>query len=109
MRSRAIVIAAQLIGRPADALRFYTSVDSAALNSDGTFDYDWIIFARSIKGRGDAALALGDTAAARRHYERFVRLWKNADPQFRPEREVAIHALASLSRGDRPQVRIIPR
>jgi tetratricopeptide (TPR) repeat protein len=101
--------AAQLTGRSADALRFHQSVDDASLNVSGAIDFDWIIFARSIKGRGDAALALGDTAAARRHYERFVRLWKDADKQFVPEYELAVAALGSLKRGDRPQVRVIPR
>jgi tetratricopeptide (TPR) repeat protein len=101
--------AALLIGRPADALRFYQAVDDASLAVTGNIDHDWIIFARSIKGRGDASLALGDTAAARRHYERFVRLWKNADAQFHPERDAAAAALASLKRGDVPQVRVIPR
>ncbi len=101
--------AAQLIGRPADALRFHQSVDDASLNVSSNIDHDWIIFARSIKGRGDASLALGDTAAARRHYERFVRLWKDADAQFQPERDAAVAALASLKRGDVPAIRVIPR
>ena len=56
-----------------------------------------------------ASLALGDTASARRHYERFVRMWKDADAQFRPERDAAAAALASLKRGDVEQVRAIPR
>lgn len=101
--------AAQLLGRPAEALRFHQSVDNAAFTVIGELDHDWIIFGRSLKGRGDAALALGDTASARRHYTRVVRLWKDADAQFRPERDAAAAALASLDRGDVPQVRVIPR
>jgi hypothetical protein len=101
--------AAQLLGLSTDAMRFHESVDEASLGTFGAVDFDWIIFGRSIKGRGDAALAQGDTASARRHYERFVRLWKDADRQFIPERDQTVAALASLDRGDRPQVRVIPR
>ena len=84
-------------------------MDDAAFTLFGALDHDWIIFGRSIKGRGDAALALGDTASARRHYTRFVRLWKDADAQFRPERDATAAALANLDRDDVPQVRVIPR
>jgi eukaryotic-like serine/threonine-protein kinase len=92
--------AALLIGRPTEALTLLAGVDSSAFDTWG-FDQDWMIYTRSLKARGDAALAVGDTATARRYLSRFVRLLERADPVFHPERNAAQAALTAITRGDR--------
>ena len=99
--------AALLSGRAAEALRYAERVDSGLFRSTGTLDLDWLFSARAIKARGDAALALGDSARARREYERFVTLWRNADAELAGERVEAQRKLDSLrTAGDRAGVRV---
>ncbi len=42
---------------------------------------------------------LGDTRAAASHYARFVELWKDCDPEFRPLLEQARAGLARVGAG----------
>ncbi len=46
--------------------------------------------------RGRIAEAAGDRAAAAGHYERFVELWRGADPELQPRVEEARQAIARL-------------
>jgi tetratricopeptide (TPR) repeat protein len=98
--------AALTLGRVDDALRSFHAVDSASFNLN-VLDLDWLFAARAIRGRADAYLARGDTVSARREYERFVALWRDAEPPYASERDAAARVLAQLrSQSDRKGVSI---
>src|SRR5262249_26338673 len=67
----------QSIGRNAEALGWYASFGESAL-------YDRIYLAPSHLHRAEIYDRIGDREKARFHYQRFVELWKDADPQLQP-------------------------
>jgi len=55
------------------------------------------IFSTNVHERlGPLYEEIGDTANALRHYERFVELWRNADPALQPRVELARNRVAAL-------------
>jgi tetratricopeptide (TPR) repeat protein len=89
----ALARAAELLGRPREALRHYERLDSLNYATLGAPDPDWLLLVRSYPGRAAQYQALGDTARAREYYRRFVDLWRDADDDLRPEVERAERAL----------------
>ena len=75
------------LGRDDDAFRWY---DSFA----GSFDLPYMAAAHL--RRAEIRERLGDSEQARFHYARFLRLWKNCDPEFRPMTTRAAQALTRL-------------
>jgi tetratricopeptide (TPR) repeat protein len=75
------------LGRDDEALRWYDSFI-------GWPDLPWIAAAHF--RRGEIEARLGNVEHARFHYERFVRLWRRCDPEFRPLVDRATRALAEL-------------
>jgi tetratricopeptide (TPR) repeat protein len=75
------------LGRDDEALRWYDSFL-------GPWDIPWIAAAHYRRGQIQAQL--GHREHARFHYSRFVRLWKDCDPEFRPLVDQATRALAQL-------------
>lgn len=74
-------------GEPDRALRF--------LESFGMYSYPML--APSFLLQGKAHEARGDTAAARDAYRRFLRWWRDADPELEPRKREARDALARLA------------
>jgi hypothetical protein len=89
----ALGVTALALGRPADALAHLGRLDSAEVVS-----VNWLLGARAYALRGDAAAALGDTVAARAHYDTFLDLWQDADAPLQPEREAVRRRRAELDR-----------
>ncbi|HEX5819454.1 MAG TPA: protein kinase [Gemmatimonadales bacterium] len=93
----ALGVTAQALGRPADAARHYARLDSIDVESS-----NWALVSRSYARRAEVAAQLGDTAAARRDYDVFLSLWKDADAPLQAEVQAARRARGELSR---PQAR----
>jgi serine/threonine-protein kinase len=96
----ALARAAELLGRPREALRHYERLDSLSYAALGAPDPDWLLLVRSYPGRAAQYQALGDTARAREYYRRFVELWRDADDELRPEVERAERVLGLPPRRD---------
>lgn len=79
-------------GRHQDALRWYDTLDRGWLNS-------MIFTAPKHLHMGEIHDALGNTDQAILHYSRFVELWKDCDPEFRPLVEKASARLDQLREG----------
>jgi serine/threonine-protein kinase len=89
----ALGAAAQVLGRPAEAARHYARMDSIEVESS-----NWALVSRSYARRAEVAAQLGDTAAARRDYDTFIALWKDADLPLQGEVEAARRARDELAR-----------
>jgi tRNA A-37 threonylcarbamoyl transferase component Bud32 len=89
----ALGVAAQALGRPEDAARHYARLDSIEVESS-----NWALVSRSYARRAEVAAQLGDTAAARRDYDTFLTLWKDADEPLQAEVQAARRALDDLTR-----------
>jgi tetratricopeptide (TPR) repeat protein len=63
---------------------------------------DTYFYAPALRRLGELAEARGDRAAARDYYQRFVDVWRDADPKFQPQVAEARHRLATLG-GDTPR------
>jgi tetratricopeptide (TPR) repeat protein len=96
----ALARAAELVGRPQDALHHYGRIDSLEYQSMQVPDTDWLLLVRSYPGRAAMYQTVGDTARAREYYQRFVELWRDADPPLRAEVERAERALGAAPRGE---------
>ena len=79
------------LGRDDEALRWYDSFL-------GPSDLPWLAAAHF--RRGEIQARLGHREHARFHYARFVRFWKDCDPQLRPLLNRATEALAQLGTGE---------
>jgi len=75
------------LGRDEEALRWYDSF---------LFYYDVPWIAAAHFRRGEIEERLGQRDQARFHYARFLRLWKDCDPELRPLTDLARQALARL-------------
>jgi TolB-like protein len=93
--------AAELLGRPQQALRFYGAMDSSGVSYESVTG-DWLLLVRSWKARADVYRAIGDTANARLYYHRVIEAWVHPDSPLLPERDDAARRLAELERTDRP-------
>ena len=89
----ALGVAAQALGRPADAAAHYARLDSIEVESS-----NWLLVSRSYARRAEVAAQLGATAAARRDYDTFLALWKDADAPLQPEVQAARRARDELAR-----------
>ncbi|MGD8868271.1 MAG: BTAD domain-containing putative transcriptional regulator [Gemmatimonadales bacterium] len=85
LRARAL----QKVGRLREAAIVY--------ETHGQYWADLVFRAPSELGLAEVSEALGDTVEARRHYDQFLRLWWDCDPDLRPFVEAAERRLAELS------------
>jgi tetratricopeptide (TPR) repeat protein len=76
-------------GRDEEAIRWYSSFSGISL-------YDLIFLAPSHLRRGEIQERLGNCEKAIEHYERFIGLWEDCDPELRPLTGEAEHQLAQL-------------
>jgi tetratricopeptide (TPR) repeat protein len=81
----------QRAGRFSEALDAYSSVSDYSL--DGL-----MYLPMSHLHRGDIYLQMDDRERAASHYENFVALWKDCDPEMRPLRDAAFRKLAQIRR-----------
>ena len=93
--------AAEGLGRPAEALRWYAAVDSARVMGSHAVDSDWPLITRAYAHGGAAAEAVGRAAEARRLYRAALDLWREAEPAVRAQRDAVARALCELDRVDR--------
>ena len=63
---------------------------------------DALYYGPGLRRLGELCEAKGDREKAREYYQRFVDLWRNADPVFQPQVTEAKRRLAALG-GDRPR------
>jgi tetratricopeptide (TPR) repeat protein len=89
----ALGVTAQALGRPADATRHYARLDSIDVESS-----NWALVSRAYARRAEVAAQLGDTARARRDYDTFIELWKDADLPLQVEVQAARRARDELTR-----------
>ncbi len=66
-------------------------------DTHGKYWADLVFRAPSELGLAETYDALGDTTEATLRYSRFVRLWRDCDPELRPFVEAAERRLAELS------------
>ncbi len=86
LRARALAV----MGRDAEALRWYRSVWMA-----NVFDLAYV--APAALGEAEILERQGDRAGARERYRAFVELWRDADPELQPLVEQARHRLDALA------------
>ncbi len=79
------------VGRYQEALQWYD-------NLVGTSGYEQVFSPIAHLRRGEIYERLGDPAAAREHYARFVELWQDCDLELRPLLEDARQRLAEMAR-----------
>ena len=61
-------------------------------------EQDEFFFARAHHRLGELHDAKGDLTRAKKHYEMFVELWKNADPELQPKVAAVRARLAALQK-----------
>jgi tetratricopeptide (TPR) repeat protein len=81
--ARAEVLAA--LGDARRALTMYEALEPARFGSQSLLDPAFPLYARSFLARGRLYEELGERARAAAAYERFLTLWKDADPEFQPQ------------------------
>jgi tetratricopeptide (TPR) repeat protein len=90
--ARAEALAA--LGDARRALAMYEVLDPARLSSQGPIDPGFPLYARSFLARGRLYEELGERAKAAEAYQRFLTMWKDADPEFQPQLREARAGLA---------------
>jgi tetratricopeptide (TPR) repeat protein len=63
--------------------------------SNDAWEWPYLLAPRMMKQRGDLAARMGYPEEARAWYERLLRLWSDADPEFKPEVDRVRAALAA--------------
>jgi tetratricopeptide (TPR) repeat protein len=84
------------LGDPRGALAMYEVLDPRRFTEFGLVDPGPALYARSFLARGRLYEELGDRARAVAAYDRFLALWKDADPELDGQRREAREALARL-------------
>ena len=88
-------------GQPDSAIavyeRYITTPDATRLGSWRVGDDDATQLAPAHKRLGELYELRGDRERARRHYGRFIELWKNCDPELRPQVEETKQRLLQLT------------
>ncbi|HVX87923.1 MAG TPA: protein kinase, partial [Gemmatimonadales bacterium] len=97
IRLWALARANEAVGRRTEALRMYERIDSIGPNLLADVDAFALYRARALPAAAALYEAQGDTARARERYQRFLMLWRKADPALQPEVELAQRALAAMS------------
>jgi tetratricopeptide (TPR) repeat protein len=89
------------LGDARQALRTYEAIDPLRFAAVTPFpDPRWALHARSFLVRGQLHEQLGQAAEAARAYERFLELWRDADPAFASQLRTAREGLARVRRGN---------
>lgn len=94
---------AEALGRPEEALDYYTRMDTLRYTASVQAgpDADWLLLVRSYAQRAAVYESLGQRELAMAYYREFLELWDDPDPELQPERDLARRALAELERADR--------
>ncbi len=95
-----IAMTYDLAGKPDSAIAYYTKFVNAKAVSVGTLA-TWLPL--SHKRLGELYENKGNAAQAAMHYEKFVELWKNADPDMQPRVAEVKRRLQKLTSTDRPK------
>jgi tetratricopeptide (TPR) repeat protein len=85
-----------LAGKPDSAIAYF---ERAVAAKDYSLAADTHFRAGSYKRLGELYEAKGDTAKAESNYQKFIELWKDADPELQPKVRDARDRLARLRRG----------
>jgi serine/threonine protein kinase/tetratricopeptide (TPR) repeat protein len=78
------------------ALATYEGMSTHRYSVFGMPDPRWPLYTRSFLARGKLYEAVGERDKAIEAYERFLAIWKNADPRLEPQRREAREAVARL-------------
>jgi tetratricopeptide (TPR) repeat protein len=78
------------------AVAIYEALDPRRFNSNALVEPGWPLYARSFLARGEAYEQLGDRAKAEASYQRFLDLWKEADPSLQGQLQRARDGLRRL-------------
>jgi tetratricopeptide (TPR) repeat protein len=89
-------------GQADSAEAYYRAGVDAPVSDDGPEDA--IFYPLALRRLGEFAEARGERAAALRHYERFVDLWRDADAELQPQVAQARERMKSLLAEPRPPV-----
>src|SRR5688500_19200711 len=89
-------------GQADSAEPYYRAAVDAPVSDDGPEDA--IFYPLALRRLGEFAEARGERAAALRHYERFVDLWRDADAELQPQVAQARERMKSLLAEPRPPV-----
>jgi tetratricopeptide (TPR) repeat protein len=92
--ARAAVLAE--LGDARGALATYEVLDPTRFSESGPMDPGWAVYARTFLARGRLYEQLGERAKAAAAYERFLTLWKDADPALQPQLREARAGLARV-------------
>ncbi|GLC28330.1 serine/threonine-protein kinase [Roseisolibacter agri] len=85
------------LGDVRGAVAMYEVLDPRRFSEFGMVDPGFALYARSFLARGRLYEELNDRAKAAAAYERFLALWKDADPAFEAQRREARAGLARVS------------
>ena len=84
------------LGDPRRAVTYLDVLDPVRLSRASVIDPSLALYARSILASGALYEKIGDKARAVAAYQRFLDMWRDADPALDPQRRVARDALARL-------------
>jgi tetratricopeptide (TPR) repeat protein len=84
------------------ALATYESLEPSRIGDGGFLEPAMALWARSYLARGRIHEQLGERAAAAAAYERFIALWKDADPALQPQLREARTGLARVRDASTP-------
>ncbi len=84
------------LGRTADALALYETLEPVRFASQSSLEYGWAIYVRSFAARAKLYEEQGDRDKAIAAYERFIELWSNAEAPLQPQVSDAKRELARL-------------
>ncbi|HEX6058817.1 MAG TPA: serine/threonine-protein kinase [Gemmatimonadaceae bacterium] len=93
----------QSLGDLRGALAMYEALDPRRFSIFGQTDPSWPYWPRSFLARGRLHEELGERERAAEAYERFLDLWKEADPALEPQKREAREGLERVRSGMAPR------
>ena len=84
------------LGEAERAIVIYERLNPRRFTGSGLVDPGWALYPRSFLARAQVYEQLGDRAKAEAAYERFLELWKEADPALQPQLAQAREGLRRL-------------
>jgi serine/threonine-protein kinase len=96
MRWVARAEAVDRLGDPRRAVTFLDVLDPVRLSRASVVDPSMALYARSILASGSLYEKIGEKAKAVAAYQRFLDMWRDADPALDPQRRIARDGLARL-------------
>jgi tetratricopeptide (TPR) repeat protein len=93
----------EALGDHRGAVAMYEVLDPRRFGGNGPLDPGLALYPRSYLDRGRLLEQLGEPARAAEAYERFLELWKDADPALEPQKKEAREGLERVRKGMGPR------